>query len=141
MDTRDHICELPTYGQYRPTSLDARGLGLPDQQDWRVAPLSVTRGSEALERANWDEMCAQLEEIDPDGADHEVHRFGHWGPGWYEIVIVRPDSACEYLAAEIMCALADYPVLSEERWSAYEHEEHEEGNCGSDCTFCNEDRA
>lgn len=117
---------LKTYREFRPTAFDARGLGCEDRQTWLVGPCSRTRDSGTLERANFDALVQSLEAIDPDGTDHEVHRFGHWGPGWFEIVLVRPDSKAHEEAAECACALENYPVLSDDLYSQYESEEGSE---------------
>lgn len=55
-------------------------------------------------------------------SDFETHRFGHWGPGWFEILVVRPGSACHREAQRIAAALDSYPVLNEEDFSSRSHE-------------------
>jgi len=58
-----------------------------------------------------------------EGEHVEVHRFGHWGPGWIEIILVDPGHYHTlWTAGEIVCSLADYPVLDEEDWSEREFE-------------------
>ena len=114
---------MMTYSEFRPTAFDARGLGLDDRQDWLVGPVSQTRDSEALERANFKVAMEELDRVDPEGDDHELHRFGHWGPGWFEIVIIRPDTDCHREAIDMEAALADYPVLCEHTWSEMELED------------------
>lgn len=114
---------LIKYAAFRPTAFDARGLGCDDQQDWLVAPCSRTRDSDNLEISNWEAMLASLEEVDPDGKDFDIHRFGHWGPGWFKIALVRPGSAAHTEAERLADALADYPSLDDERYSRLEYEE------------------
>ena len=104
--------------------MDCRGLGCPDQQDWFVAPCSHTRDSDHLEESNWEQQLRALAECDPNGNDHAVARFGHWGPGWVEIVLLRPDTAAARAGEELREQLAGYPVLDEEdfsrrEWDAY----------------------
>jgi hypothetical protein len=55
-------------------------------------------------------------------SDFETHRFGHWGPGWFEIIVVRPGSACHREAQAIVAAVSDYPVLDESDYSRREYE-------------------
>lgn len=120
----DIVSDLPCYGDWRPTSFDSRGLGLPDRQTWRVLPMMQTRDSGVLERSNFRVAVAALEAVDPDGAHHERHTFGHWGPGWVEIIVVNldaPDSVIEAVGG-MVAALADYPILSEDDWSELEYE-------------------
>jgi len=124
MNLEDHMTEMQRYRDFRPTGHDAVGLGCADRQDWIVAPVSITRDTRDydVDRVNWATMIADFETADSEGADHEIHRFGHWGPGWFEIVLVRPDSACHRIAAECMCALANYPILDDDSHSMAEFE-------------------
>jgi hypothetical protein len=62
-----------------------------------------------------------LEILGGESETCEVHRFGHWGPGWFEIIILHPDRESE--ADEIEGALANYPVLSDDDFSGLESEE------------------
>jgi hypothetical protein len=115
---------MTIYKDFAPTALDAKGLGLSDRQDWIVACCSVTRDSEPLERANWQVM---LECLGGESDRLEIHRFGHWGPGWFDIALIAPD-ATDLLAEHerIECALADYPVLCDETFSRLETEDREQ---------------
>ena len=115
---------MRTYSKFRPTQFDPRGLGLSDQQNWLVAPVSKTRDSEAIERANFD---ATLRELGDESETIQVHRFGHWGPGWFEIILIDPaDEARVKIAQEIEDALSDYPVVDDSLWSEYENEDCEQ---------------
>jgi hypothetical protein len=120
-----------TYREFRPTAFDARGLGLDDRQDWLVLPVSRTRDSGPLDESNFATAEKTLAEIDPDGNDHESHRFGHWGPGWFEILIVRPGSPCAKEGEAIENALDDYPALNDLDHSEREQEAANEvwSNC------------
>ncbi len=111
------------YSKWAPTPLDTKGLNLPERQDWLVACCIQTRDSDALERSNFRTLLRGLKEKDSEGQDHEVHRFGHWGPGWVEIVLVRPDTAAATEAEECESALADYPVLCDHDFSELEQED------------------
>ena len=116
---------MEKYGDFRPTPFDARGLGLPDRQNWLIVPCSRTRDSEPLTVSNFETALKMLDP-DEDNEDVEVHSFRHWGPGWFEIIIVRPGSEAEQVATDIEAALAGYPVLDDEDFSAREWEEHSE---------------
>ena len=99
---------MKSYSEFRPTQFDSTGLGLDDQQNWLVAPVSQTRDSEALNRANFD---ATLRELGGESDTVQVHRFGHWGPGWFEIILIdATDTARVQIAQEIEDALSDYPI-------------------------------
>ena len=53
----------------------------------------------------------------------QVCRFGHWGPGWIEIIIVDPNHEPTLdKAGGIICALEDYPVLDDNDFSEREYE-------------------
>jgi len=73
--------------------------------------------ADAVTQSNW---TAQLESLGGESDTVEIHRFGHWGPGWIEIVLVHPDRERE--VEEIEGALADYPVLDDMALSALESE-------------------
>jgi hypothetical protein len=113
---------MQTYGEFRPTQFDAAGLGLSEQQNWFVLPVSQTRDSGELDKSNF---AVALEQLGGESETVQVHRFGHWGPGWYEIIIVDPADVERVKTAEgIESSLADYPVLSDEdvsrrEWNAY----------------------
>lgn len=115
---------METYSKFRPTGFDARGAFLDDRQDWLVVPVSVTRDSGILDQSNFETACALVS--DASVADNELsfetHRFGHWGPGWFEILIVRPGSAAAVAAADIESRLADYPVLDDDDHSEREYD-------------------
>lgn len=118
---------MEPYSKHRPTAVDPAGAFLDDErQDWLVLGVAQTRDSDVLARCNFLVVSEILDDVDPDGVDHEIHRFGHWGPGWYEIIIVRPDSQAYREAVDIEAALADYPVLCDSRYSEMELEEARE---------------
>ncbi len=114
---------LQPYADFAPTAFDSSGAFLPNRRGWLVCAVSQTRDSGPLKLSNFAAHEAALEEIDADNIDHETHRFGHWGPGWFEIILVRAESPCHVEAEEIAAALADYPVLDDEDHSAREFDE------------------
>jgi hypothetical protein len=105
---------MEVYSKFRPTAFDPSGLNLPDQQDWQVVPVSRTRDSGVLDNCNFE---TALKLLGGESDDCEVHRFGHWGPGWFEIVIVRPGSEASRVAEDLERSLSDYPLLDEEAYS------------------------
>jgi hypothetical protein len=116
---------MERYGDFRPTQFDPKGLGLEDQQDWLVLGVSKTRDSGPLAQSNFD---AALKILDPeeDSEDVDTASFNHWGPGWFEIILVKPGTKAHEKAKEIEACLADYPVLDDEDHSRREWEEHSE---------------
>lgn len=124
MSYHDHqLPVLTTFGQFRPTALDVRGVGSDDDtREWGVSPVSITRDSRVRSLANWAANLENIEAVDPDGEDHEVCRFRHWGPGWIEILIVRPGSKAERVARENAASLENHPVLDESKWTEMEME-------------------
>lgn len=112
---------MKPYKEFRPTSLDCRGLGLSEQQNWLVLGVAHNRDSGPLEESNF--ACA-LKELGGESDDVEVHRFGHWGPGWFEIILINPNSPEHVkLATEIEASLENYPVLDEQDFSEREQQE------------------
>ena len=118
---------MQTYAEYRPTGFDSAGLnarhmGADEDEDrsaWLVLPVVQTRDSGPLDRSNFR---SAVRELGGEGEDVEVHRFGHWGPDWFEIVIVRPGTAAATKAGEIADALEDYPIVDEDDYSTLEYE-------------------
>lgn len=108
---------MQTYSEFRPTPFDRRGICLPDRQSWLVSPVMQTRDSGPLEQSNFD---AVLTALGGESDTVEVHRFGHWGPGWFEIIIVDPASPQAKVAEDLEASLPDYPVLDEMDLSARE---------------------
>jgi hypothetical protein len=110
---------VQTLDDYRRSNRD---LGLcaellETRLDWLVAPVICTRDAETLDESNW---TAQESILDEAGVDYETHRFGHWACGYYELHLVHPDGLAT--VTEIVCALADYPILDESDFSEREHE-------------------
>ena len=113
---------MQTYSSFQPTGFDAKGLHADslDIGSWLVLPCSQTRDSGTLDRSNF--ACA-LNELGGESDDVQVHRFGHWGPGWFELILVRPDSPAAAIAEEIEASLENYPVLSDDHHSELEYTE------------------
>lgn len=109
--------DLQTYADFRPTQFDSH-IELDGREDWLVAPVSRTRDSGCLDESNF---AVALQSLGGESETVEVHRFGHWGPGWFEIVLVHPSREKE--VRDMVAALADYPVLSDEDFSERETEE------------------
>lgn len=120
MDISDHMEDMDRYKNWSPTPFDCEGLDLPDRQDWVVVPVIRTRDSDVLSNSNFEGCRKEFGKLDPEGNDHENHCFTHWVSGWFEIFLVRPDTACHQAAAEIACALDSYPVLDEHDLSVRE---------------------
>jgi len=111
---------MKTYAEHVPTPFDHH-LALEDREDWLLVPVSQTRDSGAFDKANFQ---AALEILGDESETVEVHRFGHWGPGWYEIILVHPSRLAE--VEEIAASLEQYPVLNDEKLSELEREEEDE---------------
>lgn len=113
---------MTTYSKFAPTGFDRAGAFLPERQEWIVAPCSVNRDSCALERANW---AAMLKILGDESETLEVHRFGHWANGWFEIALLSPERAGE--VEEMARGLDNYPVLDDEELSRIESDDEGEG--------------
>lgn len=114
---------MRTYSEFRPTGFDCRGLGLEDRQDWLVAPVGTNRDADRLTRSNWAVVTEDIASHDPEGTDHELHSFGHWACGHFDICLVRPGSKAAECAEGWESALADYPVASDDHHSELEWSE------------------
>lgn len=112
---------MERYGTFRPTPFDHAGAFLPDRADWYLAPVSRTRDSGPIADTNFD---AALEALGGESDTVEVHHFGHWGPGWFELILIDPaDEERVAIGEELERSLADYPVLDDDAYSEREFEE------------------
>jgi len=120
---RRTLMALQKYRDFQPTGLDEKGLNLPDQQDWLVSPVLITRDTPTHDYtlSNWHVIQTELARLDPDHTDHEACSFNHWGPGWFEILIVKPESPSHTYLEETAKELDAYPILDEADYQAREH--------------------
>jgi hypothetical protein len=90
-----------------------------DKADW-VVVVGQNRDSDMLTQSNF---VSALEMLGGEGKNVEIARFGHWGCGWFELILVNPKSMKSLkVAYEIKKSLEDYPVLNEGDYSEREHE-------------------
>lgn len=85
-------------------------------KDWFIV-LSKTRDSGILAQSNF---TVALELLGGESDTARVCRFGHWGVGWLELILVAPNSEAYKKAEEIKESLAQYPVLDEEHYCGLE---------------------
>lgn len=109
---------LKRYKDWKPSAHDASGLNLPDHQEWFVCSCTQNRDSTILEESNFAQA---LKYLGGESETVEVHRFGHWACGWFEIIIVNPSREPEVTALE--AKLENYPVLSDDDLSERESKE------------------
>ena len=110
---------MQTYSEFRPTAFDPSGLDT-NRQNWLVSPVSRTRDSDILTESNFS---SALESLGGESDTVEVHRLGHWGSGWFEIITIDPaDVKRVSIASNLKSALADYPLLNDENFSRREYD-------------------
>jgi len=102
------------YKEFSPTPLDKKGAFLPNRGEWLVVPVSRTRDTGPYSESNFE---VALKMLGGESDTVEIHRFGHWGPGWFEIIIVDPKSGATKIVQEIENSLDVYPILDESDWS------------------------
>lgn len=112
------------YKDFQPTGLDPKGLSLPEKQEWLVVGIATNRDADILTQSNWAVLLRELEATNSQN-DYEIHSFNHWGPGWFELCLVRPESLVAKVAKELEDCLSEYPVLDESHYSDLEHAEFE----------------
>ena len=113
MRASEHASELLTLGEYeRQAESFALSSELRDAcADWlMLLPVSITRDAQLIDQSNF---AAALRMLDEAGAEYQIVRFGHWAVGWVEHILVAPSEPGLTVAGEIVCALADYPILDE----------------------------
>ena len=108
--------------EYRPTGFDSSIGSFFDSDDprrnWIVCPVSITRDTGAFYQSNFD-SCLKI--LGGESDTVEIHRFGHWGPGWFEVIIVDPSRMAEVQV--IADRLSDYPILDEDHFSQLEYDQ------------------
>lgn len=104
---------MKQYKDFRPSANDVKGLGLKDRQKWFVVSVSQTRDSNCLDISNFRTAEKLIAAVDPDGESYEKHRFSHWGPGWFEIIIVKENTKAFEEAEKIESSLDNYSILNE----------------------------
>jgi len=107
---------MQRYDSFRPTPFDHH-LPIDGREHWIVAPVTQNRDSGCLDQSNFYSALMLLGGEQEDLV--EVHRFGHWELGWYEIIIVHP-SLREKVEA-IVARLEDYPILDDKDLSEREY--------------------
>ena len=111
---------LQRYREFQPTGFFRKGISLEDQQNWLVCPCSRTRDSECLEKSNFQ---TAIDLLGGESETVEIHRFGHSGPGRFEIIIVKPGSEQENILRDIADRLEYHPILNDEDYYERESEE------------------
>lgn len=118
---------MEQYKDFRPTQFDSH-IELEDREDWYVLNVGQTRDSDCLSVSNFETAQKILGEKIPGNKEYcehvEVHRFGHWGPGWFEIILVHP--SLKEIGEEIENRLEDYPILDEDDFAERELEAESE---------------
>lgn len=102
------------YSEFRPTAFDHH-YSIEDREDWLVVPVHQNRDSGILSVSNF---AAAIQLLGGESETVEVHRFGHWANGWFEIILVHPDRVAD--VETISNKLEDYPILDE--WDLQERE-------------------
>jgi len=120
------MTDLPRWADWAPTPFDTSGYMADDQGDWLVAPCFVSRDSGPLEHSNWETLQADLRRVDVSEETWEIHRFRHWGPGWFDMIVVKPGSKAADVAQSIYQCLQDCDTLDHSDYKAREQECFEE---------------
>lgn len=90
--------------------------------------LSRNRDSGLLDNSNFE---SGLKALGGESKEVQVHRFGHWACGWFELILIEPTANDKIaLCEDMLNALSDYPVIDENDYYTRE----------SEATFNNEER-
>lgn len=109
------------YKDFKPSQFDSHIELEEDRENWLVVPCSHTRDSGCLDESNFH---SALKRLGGESDKVEVHRFNHWGPGWFEIILVHP--SLTYLVKEMEQDLEGYPILDEWDYSERETQAEDE---------------
>ena len=98
-----------------PTPFDSSSnfVSHVDREEYFDLLVVLTRNwdSGVLEESNWR---SALKLLGGESETVEIHRFGHWACGWYELLCVAAGSKAHTIAARILEGLEDYPVVDED---------------------------
>lgn len=94
-----------------------------------VVVVGCNRDSDILAESNF---ATALQMLGGEGKNVEVHRFGHWGCGWFELILVNPKAKKHLrIAYDIHVALREYPVLDESDYSERQYESQSDYAAGA----------
>lgn len=125
-NTIQELVKAKRWSDSGPTPFDSSENYIGTQLTEYVSILGQNRDSDALTRSNFESMLEALGGENED-AGVEVHRFGHWACGWYELILIRADSVDKLELARVQLnRLDNYPVLDEYHWSQLESDEASE---------------
>lgn len=95
--------QLVRYKEWRPTPFDTKGLGLPDYQEWLVAPAIFLASDKYESRTGqlWLEQGRRLKPFIEDGTAICV-RVNHWSCQWVDIVLIKPGTTAERRARRVL---------------------------------------
>lgn len=100
---------MKRYRDWSPTAYDRAGLN-GDREgiaDWWVVLLR-DRDSHCLVESNF---AVALDRLGGESESVEVHRFGHWACGWFELLLVSPDREAD--ARAIVEQIVEHLILDE----------------------------
>ena len=112
---------MELYKDFQPTGFDSRGLAgdRHNINNYLVLPCGRNRDSGDLDESNFH---TALEILGGESDSVQVHRFGHWGCGWFELILVDSTDADKVAIAEtIEATLSEYPVLDDSDFSEREY--------------------
>lgn len=115
---------MKRYKDWGSTLVDTKGLGCFDFQEWFVAPVVRTRDDDALERSNWRVVTRDLMQCANAENTLVIQHTRHWACGWFELMLIEPNSEAYKCASEWEIMLKDYPIACEEDYASEEFEEH-----------------
>lgn len=103
--------------------LDSFSNYIGDGSDWVVVAVGRNRDSEILDESNFH---VALEMLGGESETVQVNRYGHWGCGWFELILVDPkDKKALITAYDIKRALEYNPVLDDSDYCERENEYRE----------------
>lgn len=99
---------------FSPTGWDSKEnyMGDSSHDHWFIVEICHSRDSDYLTESNWDYAIKELQADKTAGC--EIHNFGHWACGWYELILIHPwRKDLRKIAEDINAQLRNYPVLDE----------------------------
>ena len=98
-------------------------IGSTEIEGYLVAPVSQSRDADILDESNFSIVWKTLEKLSTDKYPVDIHHFGDWMCGWFDLILIHPKNQLAISAAEnFKSGMEDYPILDEHDYTEREHE-------------------
>jgi hypothetical protein len=92
--------------------------GSTEIEGYLVAPVSQSRDTGILDESNFSIVWKTLEKLSTDKYPVDIHHFGDWMCGWFDLILIHPKNQLAISAAEnFKSRMEDYPILNDDDYN------------------------